>query len=247
MSGSSAAARRPATGGSGPDPLLPVRRAGGAGALDGFGQGGQGAAGVGHDPGGAQPPGVVRVDVDAGEADLGVLEQRLGRGREVGQARADGQDQVGLAGQVVGGRGALQADAAQLPPGALLDRALAGEGLGHRDPGRGGQGLQLRGGAGVDDPAAGDDERPLRLGEQPGHRLDLVGVGGGPADHPVALGEELGREVVGVRLDVLGQGEHHGTGVDRVGRHPMAWAGRSRLLGPGDAVEEAGPGAGRRR
>src|ERR671935_60148 len=49
-----------------------------AGATDGLGQGGQGAFGVGHDAGGAEPARVVGVDVDAGEADLRVLEQRLG-------------------------------------------------------------------------------------------------------------------------------------------------------------------------
>ena len=55
--------------------------------------------------------------------------------------------------------------------------------------------------------------------EQPGDGLDLVGVGDRAADHPVALGEELGREVEGVGLDVLGQRQHHGAGVDRVGQH----------------------------
>ena len=50
-------------------------------------------------------------------------------GGEVGQPGPDGEHQVGLPGQRVGRRGAFQADAAELPPRGLLDRALAGEGL----------------------------------------------------------------------------------------------------------------------
>ena len=184
---------------------------------------------------------VVDVDVDRRELHVRVLEQRLRRGREVGQPRADGEHEVGLADQVVVRRRALQADPAQLPPGALLHRTLAGHGLQDRDPGRAGQVLQLRGGAGVDDAAAGDDDRPLGVREQPGDGLDLVGVGDGPADHPVALGEELGREVERVRLDVLRQRQHHGAGVHRVGQHPHGRGQRGeQLLGPVDAVEEPG-------
>ena len=139
--------------------------------------------------------GVVAVDVDRRELHVRVLEQRLRRGREVGQPRADGEHEVGLADQVVVRRGALQTDPAELPPGPLLHRALAGHGLQHRDAGRAGERLQLRGGVGVDDAATGDDDRLLRAGQQPGDGLDLVRVGDGAADHPVALGEELGREV----------------------------------------------------
>jgi hypothetical protein len=65
------------------------------------------------------------------------------------------------------------------------------------------------------------------------------GVGSRAADHPVPLGEELGREVVGVGLDVLGQRQHHRAGVDRVGQHPHRRGQRGeQLLGPGDPVEE---------
>src|ERR687897_662046 len=65
---------------------------------------------------------------------------------------------------------------------------------------------------------AGVPSRPIPPScEQPRHRLDLLGVGGGAADGPGALGEQLGRVVVGVGLDVLGQGQDHGAGVDRIG------------------------------
>ena len=111
-----------------------------------------------------------------------------------------------------------------MPPschhGALLDRALAGEGLRDRDAHRGGEPFQLGGGLRVDDPAAGDDQRLLGLGEQGRHGVDLGLVGGRPADHPVPLVEELGGEVVGVGLDVLGERQHHRTGLDRVDEGP---------------------------
>jgi hypothetical protein len=60
---------------------------------------------------------------------------------------------------------------------------------------------------------------------------------------PVALGEQLGRVVVGVRLDVLREGEDDGAGVDRVGEHPHGlWQGGQELLGPGDAVKKRATG-----
>ena len=193
------------------------------------------------DRGGAEPGSVVAVHVDRGEPHLGVLEQRLGGGGEVGQARADGEDEVGLAGQGVGGRGALQPDAAQQPPVAVLDGALAGEGLGHGDAGGAGERLQLAGGVGVDDPAAGDQQRPAGPRQQPGDLGHLLGVGQRPADGPVALVEQLGRVVEGLRLDVLGQGQDHGAGRDRVGQDPHGLGqGGQELLGAGDAVEEPG-------
>ena len=70
--------------------------------------------------------------------------------------------------------------------------------------------------------------------------VDLAGVGLRPPDDPVPLGEEPGRPVVGVGLDVLRQREHDGAGVHRVGEHPHGRGQRGeQLLGPGDAVEEA--------
>ena len=88
-------------------------------------------------------------------------------------------------GQRVRRRGALQADAAELPPRGLLDRALAGEGLRDRGPDRGGEPLQLGGGLRVDDPAAGDDQRLLGRCEKCRHGVDLGRrrgpVGGSPS------------------------------------------------------------------
>ena len=107
-------------------------------------------------------------------------------------------------------------------------------------PAEPGEGLQLRGGVGVDDAATGDDDRLARARRAAGRRpATSSGSAIGPADHPVALGEELGREVERVALDVLGQRQHHGAGVHRVGQHPHRVRQRGeQLLGPVDAVEE---------
>ena len=145
-------------------------RAGVPGGLHRGGQRGEGALGVADDAGGAEALRVVAVDVDRRELHVRVLEQRLRRRREVGQPRPDGEHEVGLADQVVVRRGALQTDPADLPPGALLHRALAGHGLQDRDAGRAGEVLQLRGGVGVDDAAAGDDDRLLRAAPAAGRR-----------------------------------------------------------------------------
>ena len=204
------------------------------------GQRGQRLPGVGDDAGGAEPVGVARVDVDAREPHRRVGEQRVGGGGEVGQPGPDRQHQVGLAGQGIGRGGALQADAADLPPGPLLHRALAGEGLQHREADRPGQALELGGSAGVNDPAARDDQRPFRGGQHREHGVDLAGVGLRTADNPGPFGKKSGRIVVGVRLDVLRQRKHHGAGVHRVGKYPHGRGQRGeQLLGPGDAVEEA--------
>ncbi len=222
------------------DLVLPLLRGGEPGGRDLVGERGEGALGVADDAGGAEALGVVAVDVDRRELHVRVLEQRLRRGREVGQPRPDGEHEVGLADQVVVDRGALQTDPADLPPRPLLHRALAGHGLQHGNAGRAGEGLQLRGGVGVDDAATGDDDRlAARAASSRATACDLVGVGDRAADHPVALGEELGREVERVALDVLGQRQHHGAGVHRVGQHAHRVRQRGeQLLGPVDAVEE---------
>ena len=164
----------------------------------------------------------------------------MGGGGEVGQPCPHGQYQVRLAGQGVGGRGSFQPDAANLPPGALLDGALAGEGLEHRDADGPGQALELGRGPGIDDAAARDDQRPGRGGQHGRHGGDLVAVRLRTPDDPVPPGEQTPRPVVGVSLDVLRQREHDRASLGRVGEHPHGRGQRGeQLLGPGDAVEEA--------
>ena len=149
------------------------------------GEGLQGHPGVGHHRDGGVLEGVHRGDVDVDEADLGVGEDAVGGGGEVGPAGADPDHHVGLAGHGVGPVGPGHADGAEGRGVVVRHRALAGVGLGHRDAGRLDQGPERLGGLGVDDPAAGHDQGPAgapqhlgrpgqhrRLGHGPGHVPD---------------------------------------------------------------------------
>ncbi|CAM5618902.1 hypothetical protein SFUMM280S_07069 [Streptomyces fumanus] len=111
-----------------------------------------------------------------------------------------------------------------------------GQGGQSRDP-QAGQGLQRLLGGAVVDAAARDDQRP---GGGP-DRLRGVGqfqrVGGGAADPPDPVGEELLRPVGRLGLHVLRQRERHGPGLGRVGEHPHGVErGGDQCLGAGDPV-----------
>src|SRR5699024_478220 len=95
-------------------------------------------------------------DVDRREAYVGVGEQGLGGGGEVGEAGADMHDEVGLPGENVRGGVAFQPDPTEQFWQALLDCAFAAKGLRDRDTGSGDQRLQLGGRLRVDDPAPRD-------------------------------------------------------------------------------------------
>ena len=75
--------------------------------LEQVGECGQRPLGVADDAGGPEPVGVAHVDVDAGELHLGVGEDGVGAGGEVGQPGADRQHQVRFGGEGVRGGGAL--------------------------------------------------------------------------------------------------------------------------------------------
>ncbi len=65
-------------------------------------------------------------------------------------------------------------------------------------------------------------------------------LGHGAADVPHPPAEQLHGPVEGLGLDVLGEGDRHGTGVDRVGEDPHGvHHRRDELLGAVDPVEEA--------
>ncbi len=125
----------------------------------------------------------------------------------------------------------------------VRQRPLARLRAGHRDPGGLGE-LRQRGlGRAVPDPAAGDDQRARGAPYGRGGPGELVPVGPGPAYAPHALGEELGRPLVRLGLDVLGQRQGHRAGLDGVGEHPHGLeGGRDQGLGAGDPVEVAGDG-----
>lgn len=80
----------------------------------GLGEGVEGGAGVGDERERGELVGVEAGHVDVEEADAGVPEEGRGRGGEVGVPGADSDDEVGGAGEVVGGGGAGVADAADV-------------------------------------------------------------------------------------------------------------------------------------
>lgn len=224
----------------GRDPLLQV----GADpvAAEGLVQLDEGLAGVRDDrQGGAVLVGVDRGDVDVDELHVRVLERGPRRGGEVLVARADADDQVRFGGDGVGRRRAGGADRAEgelVVPGQDAD---AGLGVADRDAGQLGEPRELLVGVGVEDAAAGDDERALGGADRVGGAADVRVVGVRAADPPFAFGEEFLGHVEGLGLDVLGQRDGHGAGLGRVRQHPEAVVERGeQLLGPGDAVEELG-------
>ena len=205
-----------------------------------LGQRNEGLASVGHDHLGALLGGVEGRDVDVDEGDVGVLELRLRGRREVGVARAHTDDQVGLVGEVVARVAAGGTDAAHGAGVIAVDGALTGLRVRHRDTGRSSERAQLLRGLGVDGAAAGDDEGALGGANLGDRALEGGALDGRTAHVPHTLGEELDRPVVGLGLNVLGQGDRHGTGFSRVSED--AHTGQQRgdqLLGTVDAVEEA--------
>ncbi len=74
-----------------------------------------------------------------------------------------------------------------------------------------------------------------------GGAADVVVVGFGAADPPLAFGQELLRDVEGLGLDILRQRDGDGAGLGRVGQDAQAVVERGeQLLRPGDPVEELG-------
>lgn len=209
-----------------------------------LGQRFEGGAGIGDERQRGKLVGVEAGDVEVEEADRRVREEGGGGGGEVGVAGADADDQVGGTGQFVGGRGAGVADAADVGGVVVAQRTLAGLGGGDGDPGGGGQCGEGLLGRAVMDPAACDDQRPAGGAHGPYRPFQFVGVGCGAAYVPDALGEELLRPVVRLRLHVLRQRECDGAGLRRVGEGPHGLeGGRNERFGAGDPVEVAGDGA----
>ncbi len=183
-------------------------------------------------------------DVEVQEAYVGVLEERAGGGGEVGVPRAHADHQVGRAGEVVADRGAGVADAAEVGRVVVPQRALAGLGGRDRDAGGLDDCLQRRLGLAVVDAAARDDQRTPGGPDRLDGRGQLDRVGRGAAYVPDALGEELLRPVVGLRLHVLGEGQRDRAGLGRVGEHAHGvQRGRDQGLGAGDPVEVLRHGA----
>lgn len=204
-------------------------------------QGGKARAGVPDQLSAAHLERVGGADVQVDEADVRVLEEGGGGGREVGPAGADAEHHVGGAGQFVGGGRPGVADAADVAGVVVEQRALARLGARDRDAGVLGERAEHVLGQGVPHPAAGDDQRPPGLPQLPHCARQFIGVDGRGPHLPDPLPEELLRPVVRLRLDVLRQRERDGAGVRGVGQDAhRVQGGRDQRLGAGDAVEVAG-------
>ena len=181
--------------------------------------------------------GVVRGDVQRHQGEVRSLEEGAGARGEVGQASPDGEDEIGVGGQRVGGGRAAHADRADAGRVVPRQRALAGLGLRDGNAVALGEGAQRRLGQGVVDPPAGDEKRPLGPPEPLRHRGELGGIGPGALEPVDARLEEVLGVVERLRLHVLGQGERHGAAGGRV-REDGEGGGEAleQLLGARDPV-----------
>ena len=209
-----------------------------------LGQGLQGLPGVRDHAGAGVLDGVDRCHVDVHEAHVRVLERgAAGRG-EVGVARADPDHHVGVVGDGVGGRRARRPEGTEALRVVERERPLAGLALAHGDAGGRAEGGQCVVGAGVADPATGDDERTPGGADQLDGLLERSGLGQGARDVPDASCEQARRPVVRLRLHVLREADGDRSGLRRVGQHAHRGdQGRRKLLGTPDPVEVLRDGA----
>ncbi len=179
-------------------------------------------------------------DLNAREADVRILKQRLGRGREIGQACPDQEDEVGIACHAIGRERPRCADGAQAAWMRLRQRSLAGLRHPHGNARLGGEVAQRGRGVGVVHATAGDDQRALCALDGLDHFEKLRRIARGTR-HAVDLpGEEMLGIVVGFRLHVLGQADRHGPGLSRRGEdsHGLGKCLQD-LLGAIDAIPVA--------
>ncbi len=183
---------------------------------------------------------IERGHIDVDEAHVGIVERGPRGGGEVAVAGADADDDVGLGGQGVGGGGAGGPDGADGLRVIVRQGSLAGLRLADGDAGAGGEAGQGLVGVGVDDPAAGDDQRRGGRPDEVGGAVEHRALGQRPPDVPGALGEQRDRPVERLRLDVLRQSHCRGAGFARVGEHPHGAQQRGgQLLGAPYPVEVA--------
>ena len=145
--------------------------------------------------------------IDGDELDIGRLEHGPGAGGEILQPRADGEHDIGLGGQRIGRGGADDAQRPGIHGMLMAEHPAPGDGLGHGDAVLGGEGGEALARPGIMHPAAGQDQRPLRLAQQSKRRGDLAPVGALPADLVVPRLEEALGIVIGLALRVLAEGE----------------------------------------
>ncbi len=184
--------------------------------------------------------GIEGLGVEADDPPSLPLEQRPRAGREILQTRADSENDVRLAHEVVRGRGACHADRTHVERMAGRERRLAGLGLAHRDAVHQGEGGEFTFRAGIERAAATDDEGPLRVLQPQDCGREFVRIRARSARRPNPLLEEMGREVEGLGLHVLAEAERHRAAFGGVGQNLHGPSeSRDDLLRPRDAVEVA--------
>ncbi len=181
--------------------------------------------------------GVEAAVVDGDEFHVRILVEPLGAGGEVAEPGADGDDHVGILGNVVGGVGPRHADAAQAVGVAGLAGALAGLALAEGNVELLAELLHGLPRAGVAHAAAHDDQGLPGLGDDLRDVLQLLLHGRGPGDAVDPLFKEVAGEVIALALHVLGQGDAARAGLGGIGEDPHgADEGGHDLLGACDAV-----------
>jgi hypothetical protein len=159
-------------------------------------------------------------------------------GREILEARSDGQDNIGLAGKRVGRGRAGDADRAQLQRMIPWQRTLAGLRLGDWNAMRFCEPAQRVARETVEHATAGDDQRPLRLAQHRDGPRELDCHRRRRAEQDVGRPEEILREIVRHGLHVLRQCERDRTGECGIGQHVnRPGQCRQQLLRVHDAIE----------
>ncbi len=93
------------------------------------------------------------------------------------------------------------------------------------------------------DTATGHNHGPLAFQQHSHSFLDSLRIGKSAFNAPNPLFKEIGRVIVGMRLNVLRQGQRHSAGLDRIGEDPHRFRKSGQeLLWPGDSVKEAAHG-----
>ena len=198
-------------------------------------------AGVGHHGKGRVLEGVQLAHVDADEPHLRMRERAVRHGREVAQARANGDHQVGGAREPVRRRGSRHADPADGQWVIPWDRALAGLRFSDADAGHLGEAPQGVRGFAIEHAAARDDQRRGARSDRVGRPGDRAGIAAWAGDGPHPLVKERVGIIKGFRLRVLGQRQRHGAGVGGRGQHAHGVGQRAQqLLGPVNPIPIAG-------
>ena len=185
-----------------------------------------------------------RVDVDVDDPGVGRVGAHVA-GHPVVEAHADGDEEVGRLDRPVDVLPAVHPHVAVGQRMGLVHRADPEQGPGDRDPGLLGEGPELLGRVGDEDPVAGQDDRPPRLGDLLGDQLELAGMAAqvraeaGQAGGDLLVGRvrRVGLLLEGVLRDVdvdgagppgpgdvEGLGEDAGEVVRRRGRGSCAWS-----------------------